>query len=43
LAAPGVLAIVWRLLHGERHRLDLAAYSEAHLELVLGSLRKQPD
>ena len=43
LAAPGVLAIVWRLLHGERHRLDLAAYSKAHLKLVLGSLRKRPD
>ena len=43
LAAPGVLAIVWRLLHGERHRLDLDAYSKAHLEFVLDSLRKQPD
>jgi ATP phosphoribosyltransferase regulatory subunit HisZ len=43
LAAPGVLAIVWRLLHGERHRLDLDAYSMAHLEFILDSLRKQPD
>jgi AcrR family transcriptional regulator len=43
LAAPGVLAIVWRLLHGERHRLDLDAYSKAHLEFGLDSLRKQPD
>jgi AcrR family transcriptional regulator len=43
LAAPGVLAIVWRVLHGERHRLDLDAYSKAHLEFVLDSLRKQPD
>jgi AcrR family transcriptional regulator len=43
LAAPGVLAIVWRLLHGERHRLDLDAYSQAHLEFILDSLRKQPD
>jgi AcrR family transcriptional regulator len=43
LAAPGVLAIVWRVLHGERHRLDLDAYSKAHLEFVLNSLRKQPD
>jgi AcrR family transcriptional regulator len=42
LAAPGILAIVWRLLHGERHRLDLDAYSKAHLEFVLDSLRKQP-
>lgn len=43
LAAPGVLAIVWRLLHGERHRLDLEAYSKAHLEFLLGSLRKPVD
>jgi AcrR family transcriptional regulator len=43
LAAPGALAIMWRLLHGERHRLDLDAYSKAHLEFVLDSLRKQPD
>ena len=43
LAAPGVLAIVWRVLHGERHRLDLDAYSKGHLEFVLDSLRKQRD
>ena len=42
LVAPGVLAIVWQLLHGERHRLDLDAYSKAHLEFVLNSLRKHP-
>jgi AcrR family transcriptional regulator len=41
LAAPGVLAIVWRLLHGERHRLDLNAYMRAHLEFVLSGLRKR--
>ena len=40
LAAPGVLAILWRVLHGERHRLDLDAYSKAHLEFVLRSLEK---
>ena len=43
LAAPGVLAIVWRLLHGERHRLDLDSYREAHLEFALDSLRRKPD
>ena len=43
LAAPGVLAIVWRLLHGDRHRLDLDAYSKAHLEFGLEILRKQPE
>jgi len=42
LVAPGVLAIVWKLLHGERHRLDLDAYGKAHLEFVLNSLRKKP-
>jgi AcrR family transcriptional regulator len=42
LAAPGVMAIVWRLLHGERHRLDLDAYSKAHVKFVLDSLRKPP-
>ncbi|MFZ0960953.1 MAG: TetR/AcrR family transcriptional regulator [Terriglobia bacterium] len=43
LVAPGVLAIMWKLLQGERHRLDLDAYSKAHLEFLLNSLRKQPD
>ena len=43
LAAPGVLAIVWRLLHGERHRIELDAYSKAHLDFILNSLRKQRD
>jgi AcrR family transcriptional regulator len=43
LAAPGVLALTWRLLHGERHRLDLDAYSKAHLEFVRDSLRKKPE
>jgi len=42
LAAPAVLAIVWRVLHQERHRLDLDAYSKAHLEFLLDGLRKQP-
>ncbi len=43
LAAPAILAIVWRLLHGERYRLDLDAYSKAHLEFLLDSLRKRRD
>jgi AcrR family transcriptional regulator len=41
LAAPGVLAILWQLLHGKRHRLDLNAYMRAHAEFVLASLRKR--
>jgi AcrR family transcriptional regulator len=43
LAAPGVLAIAWRLLHGERHQLNLDAYRKAHLEFILNSLRGQAD
>ena len=35
--------MLWRLLYGERHPLDLDAYSKAHLEFVLGSLRSKPD
>jgi AcrR family transcriptional regulator len=41
LIAPGLLAIVWTLIFGERHRLDLDAYLKAHLEFVLGSLQKK--
>jgi AcrR family transcriptional regulator len=41
LAAPGLLAIVWRALFGDRHRLDLNAYMRAHLEFVLGGVRKK--
>jgi len=43
LVAPGVLAIMWTLLHGKQHRLDLDSYQKAHLEFVLNSLRKQTD
>jgi len=41
LVAPGVLAIVWTLISGDRHRLDLDAYMKAHLDFVLGSLQKK--
>jgi AcrR family transcriptional regulator len=41
LVAPGILAIVWKLLHGDRHRLDLNAYLQAHLNFVLCSVRKK--
>jgi AcrR family transcriptional regulator len=41
LIAPGVLAIVWTLIFGKRHRLDLDAYMKAHLDFVLGSLQKK--
>jgi AcrR family transcriptional regulator len=40
VAAPAILAIMWRVLHGGRHRLDLNAYSKAHLEFLFDSLRK---
>ena len=40
LVGPAVLAVVWTLILGERQRLDLDAYMEAHLELLLYGLRK---
>jgi AcrR family transcriptional regulator len=40
LVGPAVLAIVWALILGERQCLDLDAYMEAHLDLVLCGLRK---
>jgi AcrR family transcriptional regulator len=40
LVAPGVLATLWILSHGKRHRLDLDAYMRAHMEFVLHGLRK---
>jgi len=39
LAAPTVLAVVWVLVLGEHHGLDLDAYREAHLEFILRGLR----
>lgn len=41
--APGVLAILWRLVLGERDQLNLQAYMTAHMELVLNGLRKRGD
>lgn len=38
LAAPAILAVVWTLLLGKRHALDLEAYREAHLDFVLRAL-----
>jgi AcrR family transcriptional regulator len=39
LVGPAVLAVVWALILGEREPLDLDAYREAHLELLLHGLR----
>ena len=39
LVGPAVLAVVWSLILGERHPLDLDAYMKAHLELVLRGLQ----
>lgn len=41
LVGPAVLAVVWALILGERNRLDLDAYMDAHIELVLCGLRKR--
>lgn len=40
LVAPMVLAIVWALINGERHPLDLDSYMAAHLEFALDGLRQ---
>jgi AcrR family transcriptional regulator len=39
LAAPTVLAVVWALVLGESHGLNLAAYQKAHVDFVLRGLR----
>jgi AcrR family transcriptional regulator len=39
LVAPMVLAVVWTLILGGHHRLDLDAYRQAHLDFVLRGLR----
>jgi hypothetical protein len=39
LVGPAVLAIVWALILGKREQLDLDAYKEAHLQLLLHGLR----
>lgn len=38
LIAPGILAVLWSLLFGDRHALDLESYREAHLRFVLCAL-----
>ena len=42
LVGPVVLAMIWRLVFGERNKLDLEVYMEAHLEMLLHGLRKAP-
>jgi len=39
LVAPAILAVVWVLLFGRRHLLDIDAYREAHLDFVARGLR----
>jgi AcrR family transcriptional regulator len=39
LGAPGMLAVVWKLIFGERHPFDLDAYREAHLDLILNGVK----
>ena len=40
LIAPGVLAIFWKLILGERYGLDLDGYMKAHMEFIFHGLRK---
>ena len=42
LVGPAILATLWRLLHGERYRLDVDAYMQAHLEFVMAGLMRCP-
>jgi len=42
LLAPGILAVLWSLIFGDRHPLDFEAYREAHLQFVLSGLRGSP-
>jgi len=39
LVSPAIFAVVWMLLLGNRHGLDLDAYKEAHLDFVMRGLR----
>jgi len=41
LIAPGVLAVLWILILGDRYRLDLDSYMRAHRDFVLQSVKKQ--
>jgi len=41
IAAAGLLAMVWQLLFGQHHKLDLDAYMKAHEEFVLHSLKRE--
>jgi AcrR family transcriptional regulator len=38
LVAPAILAVVWMLLLGKRHPIDLRAYRQAHLDFVTRGL-----
>ncbi len=38
LLAPGILAVLWSLIFGDRHALELESYREAHLQFVLSGL-----
>jgi AcrR family transcriptional regulator len=40
LLAPGVLAVLWSLMFGDRHPLDVEGYKEAHLQLALSALHR---
>jgi len=41
LVAPGLLAVMWKLILGARYSLDLDSYMSAHREFVLHGLKKQ--
>lgn len=38
IMGPAVMAVIWQLLFGDRHPLDLARFFDAHLDLVSNGL-----
>ncbi|HVB80264.1 MAG TPA: TetR/AcrR family transcriptional regulator [Candidatus Binataceae bacterium] len=43
IMAPAVVAVIWMLLFGKSHPLDLERYFQAHCELVMNGLKVRPD
>jgi AcrR family transcriptional regulator len=41
LVGPAVLAAIWKLVHGDRYRLDVDDYMHAHLQLLMFALRPE--
>jgi AcrR family transcriptional regulator len=42
IMAPVIAAVIWSLLFGKSHPLDLDKYSRAHFDLLMNGLKLQP-